>query len=46
MMLAFIPLCMYGLGGYYSPRKAKAALLQRSAAARMQGAGLVPGQPR
>lgn len=29
MMLAFIPLCMYGLGGYYSPRKAKGAFLQR-----------------
>ena len=36
MMLAFIPLCVYGLGGYYSPRKARAALLQRSVAARMQ----------
>lgn len=29
MMLAFIPLCRYGLGGYYSPRKAKGAFLQR-----------------
>jgi MFS family permease len=33
MMLAFIPLCAYGLGGYYSPRKARVALLQRSVAA-------------
>jgi MFS family permease len=34
MMLAFIPLCAYGLGGYYRPSKARAALLQRSVAAR------------
>jgi len=40
MMLAFIPLCAYGLGGYYSPRKARAALLQRSVAARTAGAGV------
>jgi hypothetical protein len=41
MMLAFIPLCAYGLGGYYSPRKARAALVQRSVAARAGEAGLV-----
>jgi MFS family permease len=40
MMLAFIPLCAYGLGGYYSPRKARAALLQRSVAARASRAEL------
>jgi MFS family permease len=46
MMLAFIPLCMYGLGGYYRPSRAKAALLERSAAAQaaarahLVGAGL------
>jgi hypothetical protein len=34
-MAAFIPLCAYGLGGYYSPRKARAALLQRSVAAKL-----------
>jgi MFS family permease len=39
MMLAFIPLCMYGLGGYYRPSRARAALLQRSAAARAAQAG-------
>ena len=31
MMALFIPLCAYGLRGYYSPRKARAALLERSA---------------
>jgi MFS family permease len=39
MMLAFIPLCMYGLGGYYRPSRARAALLQRSAAAQAARAG-------
>ncbi|MER6977855.1 MFS transporter [Streptomyces carpinensis] len=34
MMVLFIPLCAYGLGGHYSPRKARSALLARSAAAR------------
>jgi hypothetical protein len=33
MMLAFIPLRMYGLGGHCRPSRARAALLQRSAAA-------------
>jgi MFS family permease len=42
MMLAFIPLCMYGLGGYYRPSTARRALLERSIAA--QVAGLVPAQ--
>jgi hypothetical protein len=53
MMAAFIPLCAYGLGGYYSPRKARAALLARSVAARLDGdpslvGGRRPGdeQPR
>jgi hypothetical protein len=39
MMLAFIPLCIYGLGGYYRPSRARAALLQRSAAAQAARAG-------
>ncbi|GAA4173520.1 MFS transporter [Gryllotalpicola koreensis] len=38
MMLAFIPLCAYGLGGYYSPRKSRAAMRERSAAARQRAA--------
>jgi MFS family permease len=42
MMLAFIPLCMYGLGGYYRPSTARRALLERSVAARVEG--LVPAQ--
>jgi MFS family permease len=36
MMLLFIPLCMYGLGGYYRPSTARKALLARSAAARIE----------
>jgi hypothetical protein len=43
MMLAFIPLCMYGLGGYYRPSRARAALLERSAAARAARAGARAG---
>lgn len=34
MMALFIPLCAYGLGGYYSPRKARAALRAESEANR------------
>jgi MFS family permease len=32
MMALFIPLCAYGLGGHYSPKKAKAEIAARSAA--------------
>lgn len=38
MMALFIPLCAYGLGGYYSPKRAKAELMARSAANRAGGA--------
>ena len=34
MMALFIPLCAYGLGGYYSPKKARAALKAESEANR------------
>jgi MFS family permease len=34
MMALFIPLCAYGLGGYYSPKRAKAELKARSDANR------------
>ena len=45
MMAAFIPLCAYGLGGYYSPRKARAALLQRSVAAKLSDDASLVGAP-
>jgi MFS family permease len=44
MMLAFIPLCMYGLGGFYRPSRARAALLARSVATRVEE-GQIP-EPR
>lgn len=34
MMALFIPLCAYGLGGYYSPKRARAALKAESEANR------------
>jgi MFS family permease len=39
MMALFIPLCAYGLRGPYSPRKARAELLARSAANRAMTEG-------
>ena len=40
MMLAYIPLCAYGLAGQYSPRRARAALESRSRAIRAGFAGV------
>jgi MFS family permease len=45
MMLAFIPLCMYGLGGFYRPSRARAALLERSASARAAAHGAASAAP-
>lgn len=39
MMALFIPLCAYGLGGYYSPKKARAALKAESEANRARLTG-------
>jgi hypothetical protein len=40
MTLLFIPLCRYGLGRFYRPSRARAALLERSAAAQAAAAGV------
>lgn len=42
MMALFIPLCAYGLGGYYSPKKARAALKADSEANRVRSTANTP----